>query len=222
MVDSFKEILSKYTIEEDITVGGYTFRLERIKDCEPLLDNIDETEFDEDERIPYWAELWPSSIALADFVLEHRGVFLSKSVIEIGCGLGLTGMAAHVAGADVLFTDYDQYALEYTKNNFFRNFNQPAQVQMLDWRKQDIDRKFDILIAADVLYEKRWLQPVLDTIGACVKPDGWVYLAEPGRSIASEFFKMIDDSSWKYKKLEKIINFESAIKHVDIYEIKLC
>ena len=219
---SFEELLKEYTIEEVISVGDHEFHLLRIGDCEPLLNSISEQEFNDDERIPYWAELWPSSIALAGYILKNRTSFSAKSVIEIGCGLGLTGMAAHLAGANVLFTDYDQTALDYTEKNFLRNFEQPARVKILDWRANTIDAKFDILIAADVLYEKRWLQPVLDTIKAIVQPGGQVYLAEPGRSIASDFFSMVRDIGWKSEKQSREIVFESAVRHVDIHKIIPC
>ena len=131
-------------------------------------------------------------------------------------------MAAHLADANVLFTDYDQMALEYTENNFLRNFERPAKVRVLDWRDNTIDAKFDILIAADVLYEKRWAKPVLNTIKATVKPGGQVYLAEPGRSIASEFFEMVQDIGWKSEKQSREIIYESAVRHVDIYKIIPC
>lgn len=219
---SFEDLLREYTIGDVISVGGHEFHLQRIRDCEPLLDSISEQEFNDDERVPYWAELWPSSIALAGYILENRTSFSAKSVIEIGCGLGLTGMAAHLAGANVLFTDYDQTALDYTEKNFLRNFKQPARVKILDWRANTINAKFDILIAADVLYEKRWLQPVLDTIRAIVQPDGQVYLAEPGRSIASKFFSMVQDLGWKSEKQSREIIYESTVRHVDIYKIIPC
>jgi predicted nicotinamide N-methyase len=219
---SFEELLREYTIEDAISVGGYEFHLQRIRDSEPLLDSISEQEFIDDERVPYWAELWPSSIALAGYILENRTSFSTKSVIEIGCGLGLTGMAAHLAGANVLFTDYEQTALKYTEKNFLRNFKRPAKVKILDWRDNTVDAKFDILIAADVLYEKRWLQPVLDTIKATVQPGGQVYLAEPGRSIASEFFSMVQDIGWRSEKQSREIIYESAVRHVDIYKIIPC
>ncbi len=219
---SFKEILTENTVADDLQVGGKIFHIQRIRDCEPLLESMTDQEFDDEERVPYWAELWPSSLGLAEYILEKRHLFRAKSLIEIGCGLGLSGMAAHLAGAEVLFTDYDAHALEYTKINFFRNFGSPAQVKILDWRNNSIAAKFDVLIAADVLYEKRWLQPVMNTIKRMVHPGGMVYLAEPGRSIATGFFAMADDAGWTVKKYNKQIQFESSTRNVDIYEIKIC
>ena len=220
-MSAFTDLLKKYTKETEISVAGHPFYLQRIEDCEPLLEIISEREFNEDERIPYWAELWPSSVALGEYIIENKEFFSKKSVIELGCGLGLSGMAAHLAGANVLFTDYDKYALDYTKKNFLRNFKQTTNVRILDWRDRNFDTKFDILIAADVLYEKRWLSPVFETIVNVIKPGGTVYLAEPGRSVATPFFEMINDVGWQSEKYNKTISFESENREVSIYKIKI-
>src|SRR5579885_2021506 len=65
---------------------------------------IDERAFADEEFLPYWAELWPSGVALARFVagLELEGT----RVLELGCGLGLPSLAAALRGADVLASDW--------------------------------------------------------------------------------------------------------------------
>jgi hypothetical protein len=47
---------------EQIVVGDVELTLRRPRAPEAL---IDETAFEDDEFLPYWAELWPASIALA-------------------------------------------------------------------------------------------------------------------------------------------------------------
>ena len=49
---------------------------------------------------PYWTRVWPSSIALAALILERPELVRGKKVADLGCGLGLAGMAASVAGED--------------------------------------------------------------------------------------------------------------------------
>ena len=93
--------------EERIVIGGHELVLARPDDPESL---IDESRFEEDEFLPYWAELWPSGIALARYVaaLDLAG----SRVLELGCGLALPSFAAALAGADVLATDWAPEALE--------------------------------------------------------------------------------------------------------------
>jgi predicted nicotinamide N-methyase len=94
-------------IDEEIELGGRTLRVMRPPQADAL---IDEEAFDEDEFLPYWAELWPSGVALAKVVagLPLRGV----RVLEIGAGLGLPSLSAALGGADVLATDRAADAVE--------------------------------------------------------------------------------------------------------------
>src|SRR4051794_17308679 len=52
-------------IEEVVAVAGRDLALLRPRDAEALLD---EHAFEQEEYLPYWAELWPSALALARFV----------------------------------------------------------------------------------------------------------------------------------------------------------
>ena len=218
-MNSYLQILSENTIEDSIEIDGYTFYLQRVLNCDSLLDTISEEEFKIDERVPYWAELWPSSLALSEYIIQHVHLFKKKSVLELGCGLGLSGIVASFVGAEVLFTDYDEHALKYTENNFFRNFGKKARVQLMDWREPMPDKRFDIIIAADVLYEKRWLEPVWLSIEKLLKNDGVAIIAEPGRTIANGFYSMVNDSGYDIEKIPWKMMFENKERHVNIYRI---
>ncbi len=49
-------------VEEVIPLPGRELVVRRPRDSEAL---IDEEAFEREERMPYWAELWPSGVALA-------------------------------------------------------------------------------------------------------------------------------------------------------------
>lgn len=53
---------------------------------------------DQGDRDPYWCRLWPSAVALAQLILQQPGLVKGKRVCDIGCGLGLAGIAAALAG----------------------------------------------------------------------------------------------------------------------------
>src|SRR5690242_16163997 len=55
---------------------------------------LDEAEADPEQHLPYWAEIWPSGVALADLVLERADALAGRSVLELGSGLGITATAA--------------------------------------------------------------------------------------------------------------------------------
>ncbi|MCS7050913.1 MAG: methyltransferase type 12, partial [Thermomicrobium sp.] len=96
---------------------GRTVRLprtgERLTIVQPTdLDRLlDLAQGDPEEQLPYWAEIWPSGLALADAILSEPDQLGGRRVIELGCGLGITAIAALRAGAELLITDYSAEAL---------------------------------------------------------------------------------------------------------------
>src|SRR5919108_324561 len=86
------------------------------RDTEAL---IDEHAFEEHEFLPYWAELWPSGVALARAVAGRA--LKGATVLEIGCGLGLPSLAAARAGGRVLATDWSSSAIDLLLRNAERN-----------------------------------------------------------------------------------------------------
>ncbi len=189
---------------------------------EKLIEAISSDEFNKDERLPYWADLWPSALGLSQYLVENENEIKNKQILELGCGLGLVGITASYCGGDVLFTDYEPMALEFTQSNFMRNFNRPAAVQYMDWRNPHTDKSFDVILAADVLYEKRWLEPVINVIQECLNDHGTVLIAEPDRSIAKDFFNMIDNLNWKHHSQLKRVSVGNKLNSVSIHRISKC
>jgi predicted nicotinamide N-methyase len=147
---------------------------------------IDEKAFDEEEFLPYWAELWPSGLALARNVAarEVRG----RRVLELGCGLGLPSLAAALRGADVLGSDWADDAIELLRRNAERNrvFLQVERVRWSEPERLLRAAPWDLVLGADLLYEARnaeQLAALLPRLG------GEVLLAEPGRPYAKEFLE---------------------------------
>ena len=73
-----------------VNVCGRDWTLERAADMEALWESM--TEFTEDERLPYWTELWPSSLVLADWLYQRRESLRGQPCLDLGCGIGLTAL----------------------------------------------------------------------------------------------------------------------------------
>ena len=119
-------------------------------------DLIDEDDFNRDERLPYWAEIWPSAYVLAQRIARENGRSSGRPsrLLELGCGSGLAVVTALAAGFDVTAVDYYPAALEFVNVNAKLNGLPPPQIRVVDWRNYPDDlRDFDVVIAADVLYE---------------------------------------------------------------------
>ena len=120
---------------------------------------ISEADFAVDERLPYWADVWPSSVALAAHLSRMHG--LGRRLLELGCGLGLVATHAAAAGFDVLATDYYEDALHFARLNVFRNTGRSLATRHLDWRALPADLpRFDLVVASDVLYEPSYAELV--------------------------------------------------------------
>jgi predicted nicotinamide N-methyase len=210
------------TYWEEISLLDKRFVIQRVKNIDKLLDAISEEEFKKDERLPYWADIWPSAISLSEYVLENQNVFKGKKILELGCGLGLVGITVTAIGGDVLFTDYDPHALRFTQTNFKRNFSRPASVQLLDWRNPGHSESFDVILAADILYEKRWLGPVLNILDKKLAMHGIAYVADPDRTVAREIYTMIESKDWHRQSVLKRTKVYDKLHNVIINKITKC
>ena len=116
-------------------------------------DLIDEAEFERDERLPYWADIWPSARVLATHVARLKG--RGRSLLELGCGAGLVATSAALAGFRVCATDYYEDALRFTELNVAEHTGEVPETRLVDWRKlpRDLGR-FDLVVGSDVLYER--------------------------------------------------------------------
>ena len=177
--------------EERILLAGHELLIARPDDPETL---IDESRFDEDEFLPYWAELWPSGIALARHVAELE--LGGKRVLELGCGLALPSFAAALAGAEMLATDWSPEAVDLVAVNASAN-GLSVTAAVLDWSAGASDvGLFDLVVAADVLYEERNALPVLRLLHEAVAPGGQALIADPGRRHAAGFYDHAREAGW--------------------------
>jgi predicted nicotinamide N-methyase len=179
-------------IEASVEAGPYRLSIVRPPDAAEL---IDEDAFAENEFLPYWAELWPSGIALARAAAER--VAPGERVVELGCGLGVTSIAAALSGADVLATDWAPEALAFTRENAARN-GVLLETALASWTEPDelVARgPWDWVLAADVLYENRNVEPL-----AALLPrlGDRALVADPGRPAAKTFF---DTLGWQAELL---------------------
>jgi predicted nicotinamide N-methyase len=139
---------------------------------------LDEEAFARDEFLPYWAELWPAATALAGALPDVAGL----RVVELGCGLGLPSLVASARGATVTASDWAEDAVELLRENAARN-GLVVRAEVRDWRDPWPER-FDLALAADVLYERRNVEPVLERLRE-LAPVAYVGLA--GRPYEAEF-----------------------------------
>jgi predicted nicotinamide N-methyase len=171
-------------VEENVALRGAALQVLRPRDAEALLD---ERAFEHEEYLPYWAELWPSGVALARRVAARA--LKGARVLELGCGLGLPSLAAALAGGRVLATDWSPQAIELLRDNAEHN-GAALQTAVVDWKEPGaiVDRApWDLVLGADLLYERRNVEPLLVLVPQLLGERGELWLADPGRAPALDF-----------------------------------
>ena len=169
-------------VDTEVALGGRRFAVLHPRNAEAL---ISEEDFARDERLPYWADVWPSAIALGERLLEERGA--GRRLLELGCGVGVVALAAARAGFEVTVSDYYEDALAFTHANLSRaGFS--AESRLIDWRQLPFDLpRYDVVVASDVLYERQYAPLVAAVLARAVAPDGLALVADPGRLAAPAF-----------------------------------
>ncbi|UGS36622.1 class I SAM-dependent methyltransferase [Capillimicrobium parvum] len=173
-------------VEEVVGLDGRELLIVRPRDSEALLD---EEAFEQEELLPYWAELWPSALALARAV-GGRALHRAR-VLELGCGLGLPAIAAALAGGRVTATDWSADAIAFTARNAARN-GAAVRTAVVSWAEADpllAQAPWDLVLGSDLLYERRNVPLLLDLLPRLVGERGAVWIADPGRASAADFLE---------------------------------
>lgn len=192
------------TVTEPVRIGELTFELVRPPSAEDL---IDEDEYAVDERLPYWADLWPSGRVLAEQVAELD--LAGRRVVELGCGLGLPAIVAATHGASVVATDWYAPALEFVQRNAARAGVRVATM-LVDWRDPPAalvtGPQFDLVLAADVLYEARNVAPLAELLPRLCAPHGQAIVADPRRNDARAFLDRMVLDGWSLESTDVTFN----------------
>lgn len=183
--------------------AGRRWELERAANLEELWDAMTrEGASFEDERIPYWTELWPASLVLADWLALREADIAGQSCLDLGCGLGLTALVGQWLGARVLGMDYEEAALGFARRNAALNGVPEPLWALMDWRRPALARgAFARIWGGDIMYEKRFVAPVLRLLAHALAPGGAVWVAEPGRTVYEAFRHALTAQSWTARRV---------------------
>ena len=204
-------------VEEELTLGGHRVTLLRPRDGDALLDEVLAEDDPDDDRLPFWAELWPSGSALAAAVAERP--LAGTRVLELGCGLGLVSVVAAGAGADVLAADQSGEAVAFATVNAGRN-GVPVRTVRCAFERPDpllAGAPWDLVVAADVLYEPRTVPVLVALLPRLVRPGGEVWVADPGRPREPEFLAAVDAAGWR--RDTRVVSPDGALPRVRIHRL---
>jgi predicted nicotinamide N-methyase len=205
-------------MDVQLDIQGHAVHMTKIADFEALLADMNPVTFAEDERLPYWSELWPAAIAMAHYIVQRLSL-QGCQVLELGCGLGLAGVVAALQGAHVLCTDYEEAALAFARHNARQNACRHMQFQLVDWRRPALRRRYAYILASDVIYEARNFAPLVAVMQRYLARDGLAVFSEPGRVNAVPFFALLRQRGFTYECDVQPVEWEGA-HHIAVYAIR--
>ena len=145
-----------------------------------------------ENAIPIFGDLWPSGRALADFIAKEH--LSGKTVLELGCGLGLASIAAAKAGARLVYaTDYNRAAEEFVlKNAELNRVSKQVKFLTLDWQNFQNLLGCDYIIGSDLIYDPTTSQFLISQIRQQMKDQTKVFLMDPGRVQLRDFLRLAE------------------------------
>lgn len=214
---------------EPVRIPGTDRVVEVIRpiDIETLLDQSAD---DPEQNLPYWAEIWPSGIALAAAIAANPARVAGLPVLELGSGVGITAAIALEAGAMLTTTDYAPESNTLTRLTCQRYTGRQPHTRQVNWRSPDADllqedgSRWPVVLAADVLYEERDIEPVLDVFARVLAPGGLLWLAEPGRRPSRLAVERAAERGWNVRSTTCAGEWPDPKDHgvvVNVHEIRI-
>lgn len=191
------------TVRDTVFIDDYRFRVDRPVDSDRLFDHPwVRSALAADGYAPYWAQLWPAARMLAKIVVREKWDEYPQPVrvLDVGCGLGLAGVAALARGLDVTFSDVDETALAFAAANARANgFTTGFRTLPLDFRCPPTDAKYPVVIGSDLMYEEAMVDPLVGLLRAVLAPGGVCLITDPDRTPARVFRWKLAEAGYDVK-----------------------
>jgi predicted nicotinamide N-methyase len=154
-----------------------------------------EKESGREREIPFWAAVWPGGVSLAHYLLNNSQNVAGKLVLDIGCGGGIAAIAASRAGAQkVIANDIDPVALHIANLNAKANKAGIVTDQTNLLKEKNIAPLFDVILVADMFYERSKAQPMIEFLQKNHKQGATVFIADGERKYApKKSFKLLHE-----------------------------
>jgi predicted nicotinamide N-methyase len=216
------------TEEIKIDIVGQKINLQQVTNVDEVFDDlISKDSCDEmvkDEQIPYWTEIWPSSIGLCMHLNTISEEINGSRVLELGCGLGLPSIyAGFLNPKSVKATDYLEDALTFCKRNWLLNHSSNIfETARFDWRSPNLIMKsYDVLLAADIVYEDRMVTSVFKFLEENLLSNQVFILSDPNRRASSKLFTNLEASGqFTISKFDYDVVWREVETNIKVYEIR--
>jgi predicted nicotinamide N-methyase len=163
---------------------------------------------------PFWAKLWPSSIALLDVLKAHPHLIQNRHVLEIGAGIGLPSLMMAGVAKSIQISDYDKEAVALIQKNIEHLQLQNVEALQLDWNALPENLQPDVLILSDVNYDPKQFDVLVSLIEKFINQGSTIILSTPQRIMASPFVQKLE--SFIIERYEALVDENGIPKEISI------
>ena len=202
---------------EPLTVGEHRLNILRMTDLEEILGG--KNPLADVSAFPFWVKIWEASLVLADLLVKLPDTE-GRTLLELGAGLAVPGLAAAKAGMRVTLSDYQDNILDFQRVSAAAS-SVAADYLLLDWKNppEDLPR-FDILAGAEILFREEFFSPLLALMKRALKPDGVIYLAHDARRVSLRPFLKLAEPDFEIAVMPRRLKSLEKDAHVLLARLK--
>ena len=171
-------------------------------------------ELDPASPFPYWAKVWPSSIALHNMLKKHPSLIKDKTVLELGAGIGLPALMMAGITKSIQISDYDLEAVALLKKNIEHLQLQNAEALQLDWNNVPENLNPEVVILSDVNYDPTQFETLTKLIEKFIHQGSAIILSTPQRIMASPF--VLELASYIVAEYLELVDENEVTKEISI------
>lgn len=144
-----------------------------------------------DPPFPYWAKLWPASIALCEYIYANNAIIKDKVVLELAAGLGLPSMLASKFARKVICSDYVQEALDIMQQSAALNRADNIECRLINWHHYPEDVQADVILLSDINYDPGEFEILNQLLISLLKKGTIIVLSTPQRIMGKPFIESL-------------------------------
>jgi len=211
----------KYELEViPITIREKRLELYGVGNWDIFVNRLEQIGEEYIKEFPFWVKIWEASIVLADHLIQI-GLEKEKEILEIGAGMGVTGLFLAAFGHKVTITDHEEDALELLRMNVEQNRLNNVSVKKLDWDNPDLTGKYDIICGSELIYNETSIEPVINLFRKYLQPEGTVFIAHDSRRMCMMKFIGMVPGRFEIENIAKTLRGKGDLYKTLIHVLSL-
>jgi 2-polyprenyl-3-methyl-5-hydroxy-6-metoxy-1,4-benzoquinol methylase len=142
-----------------------------------------------------------------------------KTILEIGCGLGVVGIAAARTGHRVTMTEINPDALNFARANALANDCPDMAIERLNWNAPHLGGRFDTIVGSETVYKTEDIDGLEAMFDRYLNPGGTIILAEGVRRTGVDFWDRMR-GRYDVRARRQTLRSEQGEKHIVLFRLQ--